>query len=133
MIGRQRDQVVEDAGFARRITLERADALVGFFRQWRRVVIHAHQPRAVIAAHVLAVRGPGIIDLLAEIERPVEAGRVVVDQLGIGDRFANARNHPADLADMRLFGFDPQQVGAILQAGDAVQHAAILAGSGRNW
>ncbi len=30
---------------------------------------------------------------------------------------------------MGFFGLDPQQVGAVLQAGDAVQHHAILAGA----
>ncbi len=31
---------------------------------------------------------------------------------------------------MGLFGLDPQQVGTVLQAGDAVQDAAVLAGAG---
>ena len=37
-------------------------------------------------------------------------------------------HHAADLGDMRFFGFDPQQVGAVLQRGDAVEHAARFAG-----
>ncbi len=35
-----------------------------------------------------------------------------------------------DLLDVRLLGLDPQQVGAVLQRGDAVEHAAVLAGAG---
>ncbi len=31
---------------------------------------------------------------------------------------------------MRLLGLDPQQVGAVLQRGDAVEHAAVFAGAG---
>ena len=130
MIGRQRDQVVEDAGLGGGIALEGADALVGFLRQFAAIIIDAHQPGAIIGAHVLAGRNIGIIDLLAEIQRPVEAGRVVVNQLGGGDHLADAVHHSGDLADVRLFGFDPQQVGTVLQAVDAVEHAAILARTG---
>src|SRR5690606_26224050 len=36
-------------------------------------------------------------------------------------------NHALDLADMRLLGFDPQQICAVLQAGDAVQNHAVFA------
>ena len=121
--------MVENPGFAGRIGLEGADPLVGFGGQVRAVVIDAHQLGAVIGRHVLARFGPGVEHLLAEIQRPVEAGRVVVDQLGVGDHFADAADHATDLADVRLFGFDPQQVRAVLKAGDAVQHAAVLAGS----
>ena len=127
VIGRQRDQVVEDAGLGGGIALEGADALVGFLRQFAAIIIDAHQPGAIIGAHVLVGRNIGIIDLLAEIQRPVEAGAVVVDQLGSGDHLADAVHHSGDLADVRLFGFDPQQVSTVLQAVDAVEHAAIFA------
>src|SRR3546814_14062015 len=43
---------------------------------------------------------------------------------------ADAIDHAGDLFDVRLFGLDPDQVGAVLKAGDAVKNAAILAGSG---
>src|SRR3546814_8363007 len=68
--------------------------------------------------------------LLAKVQRPVEARRVVIGELGIGNRFADAIDHAGDLFDVRLFGLDPDQVGAVLKAGDAVKNAAILASSG---
>jgi len=34
---------------------------------------------------------------------------------------------------MRLFGFDPKQVGAVLQRGDAVEHAAVLTAAGAEY
>jgi hypothetical protein len=57
VIGRQRDQVVEDAGLRRRIALEGADALVGFGGQLGAVVVDAHQLGAVIGRHVLSFGG----------------------------------------------------------------------------
>ena len=51
-------------------------------------------------------------------------------QLGVWHDGADAIHHALDLADVRLLGFDPQQVGAVLQAGDAVEHAAVFAGAG---
>src|SRR3546814_7587917 len=61
--------------------------------------------------------------LLAKVQRPVEARRVVIGELGIGNRFADAIDHAGDLFDVRLFGLDPDQVGAVLKAGDAVKNA----------
>ena len=108
--------MVEDARFARRIGLEGADALVGLVGEIGAVIVDAHQLVAVIGGNVLAFFFPGVKHLLAEIQRPVERWRVVVDQLGIGNDLADFVDHAADLADMRLFGFDPQQVSAVLQA-----------------
>src|SRR3546814_10736368 len=39
-------------------------------------------------------------------------------------------DHRGNLFDVRLFGLDPQEVGAVLQGCDAIHDAAILAGSG---
>ena len=130
VIGRQGDEVVEDACLRRRILLEGTDAFVRLDAEVGGVIVRAHQPRPVIGADILAGFDPGIENLLAEVQRPVEAGRIVIDQLGVGDHLADAADHAADLADMRLFGLDPQQVGAILERGDAVEDAAILAGAG---
>src|SRR5690606_22553048 len=55
---------------------------------------------------------------------------VVVNQLGIGHHFADAVNHVGDLANVRLLGFDPQQVSTVLQGGDAVQNHAVFASTG---
>ena len=130
VIGGQGDQVVEDAGPLRRVALEGADAVVGLDREVGAVVIDAHQLGAVIGADILAFLLPRIEHLLAEVQRPVEAGRVVIGELRIGHDFADAVDHAGDLFDVRLFGLDPDQVGTVLQAGDAVENAAILAGSG---
>jgi hypothetical protein len=50
--------------------------------------------------------------------------------LSVRDNLADLLHHAADLADVRLFGLDPQQVGAVLQARDTIEHAAVLAGAG---
>ena len=90
------------------------------------VILHAHQLVALVSRDILALFLPGIEDLLTEVERPVEGGRVVVDQLGIRHHFADTVHHASNLANVGLFGLDPQQVGTVLQAGDAVQHYAIF-------
>src|SRR5690606_16706394 len=59
------------------------------------------------------------------VQSPVEGRAVVVDQLGIRNHFADAVDHLGDLADVGLLGFDPQQVGTVLQGSDAVQNHAI--------
>src|SRR3546814_13903753 len=61
-----------------RIALEGADAVVGFIAQFGAVIIDAHQLGAVIGAEVLAVLLPRVEHLLAEVERPVEARRIIV-------------------------------------------------------
>ena len=68
VVRRQRDQVVEDAGVARRITLEGLNATIRFFRQIGGVVIDAHQFGAIVLGYVLAVLAPGIEHLLTEIQ-----------------------------------------------------------------
>src|SRR5690606_14240783 len=82
-----------------------------------------------VGGSVLAFGSPGIEHLLTEVQGPVEGRAVVVDQLGVRDVFADAVKHALDLANVRLLGFDPQQIGAVLQAGDAVQYAAVFAGA----
>src|SRR5690606_16545906 len=52
-----------------------------------------------------------------------------VNQLGVGHHFTNAVNHFGNLAHVGFFGFDPQQVSAVLQAGDAVEDNAIFTGA----
>ena len=129
VVGRQRDQVVEDAGVARGVALEGADLLVRLARQLGAVVLDVHQVLAVEGRDVPALLRPGVVNLPAEIQGPVERRAVVVDQLGVRHLFTDAVDHAADLADVRLLGLDPDQVGAVLQRGDAVQHAAVLAGA----
>src|SRR3546814_9983197 len=46
VIGRQRDEVMEDARPLGRIALEGADAVVGFIAQFGAVIIDAHQLRS---------------------------------------------------------------------------------------
>src|SRR6185369_13212059 len=93
VIGRQRDQVVEDAGPLRRVGLEGADALVGFNRQRRLVVFHLHQVGAVVLADILAGFLHRIVHLPTEVERPVERRRVVVGQLRVRNDLANTVDH----------------------------------------
>src|SRR5690606_38845925 len=100
---------------------------VCFGAQFAVVVLDAHQLVAVVGGHVLAFGGPGVEHLLTEVQGPVEGRAVVVHQLGVGNDGADAVNHALDLANVRLLGFDPQQVGAVLQAGDAVQNHAVFA------
>src|SRR5690606_20089099 len=54
VVGRQRDQVVEDTRFTRRVALEVLGPLVRFGRQFAAVVVGAHQFGAVVGRHVLA-------------------------------------------------------------------------------
>ena len=122
--------MVEDASPRCAIALEGADLLVGFDGQLGGVIVDTHQLGAVIGRHVLACFGPRIEHLLAEIERPVEAGRIVVDELRIRHDLADTVDHFGNLFDVRLLGLDPQQVGAVLQAGDAVEHHAVHARAG---
>src|SRR5690606_15589731 len=67
--------------------------------------------------------------LLAEVQGPVERRAVVVNQLGVRDDFADAVNHLCDLANVRLLGFDPQQVSTVLQAGDTVEDNTVDTGA----
>ena len=65
--------------------------------------------------------------LLTEVQGPVEGRAVVVNQLGIRHHFLDAVNHARNLANVRLLGFDPQHVCAVLQAGDTVQNNTVFA------
>ncbi len=129
VVGGQRDEVVENPRFTRRVCLEGLDAAIRFLAQVRGVVFGAHQFVALVSRHILALGSPGIEHLLAEVQRPVEGRRVVVHQLGVGDDLADLVHHGTDLAHVRLFRLDPEQVSATLQAGDAVEYAACLAGA----
>ena len=122
--------MVENAGPLRAVRLEGADALVGLFAQLGPVIFRTHQVRAVVGRNVEPFGLHDVVDLLAEIERPVERRRVVVDQLRIRMGGTDAIHHPGDLFDMRLFRLDPQQVRTILKRCDAIEHAPVLAGSG---
>src|SRR3546814_10649477 len=103
VVGGQSDEVVENARALRRIRLEGADLFVRLGRQLGVVVDHAHQRVTLKARHILSFLRPAIVNLLAEIERPVERRRVVVDQLRVGNDLADAVDHAGDLLDMRLF------------------------------
>ena len=78
----------------------------------------------------MSFSGPCIKHLLTEIQRPIEAWRVIVGKLCIWNDFANAVYHACNLLNMRLFRFDPDEVRAILKRGDAIQYAAIFASAG---
>src|SRR3984885_1918538 len=130
VIGRQRDQMMEDPGTLCRIGLEGADAFVGFNGQRRIVVFRLHQVGPIVLADILAGFLHRIVHLPTEVERPVERWRVVVGQLRVRNHLANAVDHLGDLLDIRLLGLDPQQVGTVLQRSDAVEHAAIFSGAG---
>ena len=129
VVGRQGDQVVEDASLSRTVALEGTDLLVGNLGQFGFVVLDAHQLGAVVGGNVLAFGNHGVEHLLTEVQGPVEGRAVVVHQLGIRDGLTDFVDHGRDLANVRLLGFDPQQVGTVLQAGDAVQYAARFAGA----
>src|SRR3546814_17997096 len=60
VIGRQRDEVMEDARPLGRIALEGEDAVVGFIAQFGAVIIEAHQLGAVLGADVIAVLLPRV-------------------------------------------------------------------------
>ena len=130
MVGRQGNEVVEDPRTRRAIALEGADLLVSLGAEFGAVVIDAHQLGTIVSRHILACCFPSIEHLLAEVQRPVEARRVVVDELRVRHDFADAVDHFGDLLDVRLFGFDPQKVGAVLERRDAVKHDAVDTGAG---
>src|SRR5690606_11217098 len=129
VVRRQRDQVVEDTSLSRTVALEGTDTLVGFFAQVAVVVVCTHQTGAVVCRYVLASFLPRIEYLLTEVQSPVEGRAVVVNQLGVRHHFTDAVNHGRDLTNVGLLGFDPQQVGTVLQAGDTVQNDAVFAGA----
>ena len=120
---------MEDAGFASAVSLETLDTSIGFATQWGVVVGDTHEIVAAVGRHVLAFGCPVVEDLLAHVERPVKRWRVVVDQLGVGHDLADRANHVANGANVWCGGFDPQQIGAVLQTVDAVEHAALFAGA----
>ena len=49
-----------------------------------------------------------IMYLLSEIQGPVEAGAVVVDQLGIGNFLADSVDQFCHFGDMRVWRFNPK-------------------------
>ena len=129
VVGRQGDQVVEDTSLSRSVALEGADHFVSTSSQVSGVVVNAHQLGAVVGRNVFAFANHDVEHLLTEVQSPVERWAVVVNQLGVRDGFTNFVNHASDLTNVRLLGFDPQHVGAVLQRGDAVQYAACFTGA----
>ncbi len=127
VVRRQSDQVVEYTCFTGRITLEVTAPLVSQLTQLGVVVLGAHQLGTVVGRYVLAFFLPCVEYLLTEVQSPVEGRAVVVNQLGVGYHFLDAVNHGSDLANVRLLGFDPQHVCAVLQAGDTVQNNTVFA------
>src|SRR5690606_19777678 len=127
VVRRQSDQVVENTSLSRTVALEGADASIGFFTQFAAIIISAHQTVAVVSRNVLTFSNPIVEHLLTEVQSPVEGRAVVVNQLGVGHNFADTVNHRSDLTNVRLLGFDPQQVGTVLQAGDTVQNHTVFA------
>src|SRR4051794_14440413 len=63
VIGRQRDEVMEDAGALGRIRLEAPDQFVGFDRQRSAVVLSLHQLGAIVLADVPTAFLPAIVNL----------------------------------------------------------------------
>lgn len=72
VIGRQRDQMMEDAGALGRIPLECPDLFIGFARQIAVIIRPAHQLRTIEPGDVLAFLFPGIEDLLPEVQGLIE-------------------------------------------------------------
>src|SRR5690606_15989434 len=114
VVGRQRDQVMEDASLSRAFTLEGTDLLVGNLSQLGFVVLDAHQLGAVVGGNILAFGNHGVEHLLTEVQGPVEGRAVVVNQLGIRNGPADFVDHLGNLANVRLLSLDPQQVSAVL-------------------
>ena len=134
VVGGQGDEVVEHAGLPGGVPLEAGDEFVGRLGQRRVVVFRRHQPlgedRGVrIGGDVLAGVPPLRIDLLAERQGPVEGGRVVVHQLGLRRLLPHRADQAANLLQVGPLGFNPQQVGAVLQAGGAVEHHPVGPGA----
>src|SRR3990167_3305993 len=129
VVGRQGDQVVEDTSLSRSVALEGADHFVSTSSQVSCVVVNAHQLGAVVGRNVLTFANHDVEHLLTEVQSPVERWAVVVNQLGVRDGFTDFVNHASDLTNVRLLGFDPQHVSAVLQRSDAVQYAACFTGA----
>ena len=67
-----------------------------------------------------------IMYLLSEIQGPVEAGAVVVDQLSIGNFLADSVDQFCHFGDMRVWRFNPKQIRTILQIGNAIQNSPVF-------
>ena len=67
-----------------------------------------------------------IMYLLSEIQGPVEAGAIVVDQLGIGDFLADSIDQFCHFGDMRVWRFNPKQIRTILQIGNTIQNSPVF-------
>ena len=104
--------------------------LICFFANFSGVVASSHEKFTIEFAHVFASLQPFIKDLLSNFQGPVEAGTVVVHQLSVGDLFADGVDELGHFANMRIRSFDPEQVGSIFQAGDAIQDCTIESGVG---
>ena len=71
--------------------------------------------------------------LLSEIQCPVEAGAVVVDQLGIGNFLADSIDQFCHFGDMRIWRFNPKQIRAIFQICNAIQNSPVFKKDKRNY
>ena len=85
VVGGQRDEVVEHPRPGARLVLEPPDVVVRQLRERRVVIRGGHQLIPRVGRHVLARRGHGVVSLLAEVQRPVEGGAVVIHQLRVGN------------------------------------------------
>ena len=104
--------------------------MIGLFSNFSGIVASGHEKIAIKFAHVLASLLPFVKDLLPNLQGPVEAGTVVVHQLGVGNLFTDGVDELGHFADMRIRSFNPKQIGAIFQTCDAVQNGAIEPGVG---
>ena len=71
---------------------------------------------------------PFVKDLLSEIQSPIEAGRIVIDQFGIWHFLPNGIDQFGHFSHMRVRRFDPKQIGTVFQAGNAVQNGTVESG-----
>ena len=114
MVSGQRNEMVEDAGFARSIPLELLDQLISFLSERRLVHLRGHEASwrgsgVWVSAQVLAIRLPLAVDLLSERERRVKRRGIVVVQFRIWYVLTHFIHHAGDLRDIGLFRFDPKR------------------------
>ena len=85
VIGRQCDQVMEHSGHTGGFRLEIFYLHIRRLTEGGLVVLRGHEETPVVARHVLPASQHLVVDLLAEVQGPVEGGTVVVDQLSPGN------------------------------------------------
>ena len=124
--------MVEYASFPRCIGLEGVYQLIRGGGQLCAVDRYIHKAHWVfcgirIGRHIFACGFHFLVYLLTEFQCPVKRWRVVVNQFCFRSHFAHGIHHGGDLLNIGLFGFDPQQISAMFQAGNAVQYYAVEA------